>query len=142
MTAKRSESLKFMSVSAYAGAAGRGRPRSPLSHCSVGRGWVRVLLQNSECGLAGLDGLCLLFSLFPSLLPCPMPDELALHPSDLVVRYNFITFITFSDFPIRLLLTFGPLQSQATTFTVFAASRICPRDRACWRMYRTRRRRK
>ena len=81
-----------------------------------------MLLQNSECGLAGLDGLCLFFSLVPSfprsLLPCPMPDELALHPSDLVVRY-----ITFSDFPIRL-VTFGPLQSQATTFTVFAASRI------------------
>ena len=80
-------------------------------------GCARVLLQNSECGLAGLDGLCLLFSLVPSF-PATLPDELALHPSDLVVRY-----ITFSDFPIRL-VTFGPLQSQATTFTVFAASRI------------------
>ena len=69
-----------------------------------------------------------------------MPDELALHRSDLVVRY-----ITFSNFPIRLILTFGLLKSQTTTSTVQPPAfeiEARPRDRACWRMYRTRRRRK
>ena len=51
----------------------RGRaPPSLTAAWGVG-GCARVLLQNSECGLAGLDGLCLLFSLVPSF-PATLPD--------------------------------------------------------------------
>ena len=114
MTAKRSESLKFMSVSAYAAA---------LPPLSLQRGaWVGA--RACCCRIRNAVWPASMASVYSSpsfprsLLPCPMPDELALHPSDLVVRY-----ITFSDFPIRL-VTFGPFQLQATTFTVFAASRI------------------